>query len=114
MFFGILLLIVIIIVLYSGYESKTNLSREEAIEIAKNKYPEFEDFPSNSLPPKVVFTQPTSEGVYVAFVQGGSGRPIIWGKCYLVRNSDSVEKTGEYNPDLEDMNLSITPKTCTP
>jgi hypothetical protein len=90
------------------------ISEEFAISLVKNQYPELQDFPSSGLPPKVIHSEKASDGWYVMFETQGSGRPLIEAKCYLVDNAKTVTLTGKYTPKTDDIQVSLSPKTCTP
>jgi hypothetical protein len=62
----------------------------KAIEIIKNQFSELKEYPSDNLPIKTIKTEKTSDGWFVAFIQEGSGRPIIDAHCFLVKNDKSV------------------------
>ncbi|MFA6382465.1 MAG: hypothetical protein WCX08_04330 [Candidatus Buchananbacteria bacterium] len=76
------------------YGSKTNqpaaISESAAIEIIRNQFPEMGDYPSDNLPPKSIKTEPADGGWYVAFIQEGSGVPVISARCFLVKNDKSL------------------------
>lgn len=88
------------------------ISEDDAISLIKNQYPELQDFPSDGLPPKVIRTEHSSEGWYVMFETQGSGRPIIDAKCFFVDNSKTVILTGQYKPEIDDVQFDISTKTC--
>ncbi|MFH0749919.1 MAG: hypothetical protein V1917_03355 [Candidatus Gottesmanbacteria bacterium] len=75
------------------YGSKTSIlgaiSESIAIETLQNKFPELREYPNDNLPPKSIKTEKTSGGWYVAFIQEGSGVPIIDARCFLVKNDKS-------------------------
>ena len=48
----------------------------------------------------------------MAFIQEGSGRPIIRATCFFVNNNKSVAKIDEFNPSINNTALNISPKTC--
>ena len=101
---GILAFIVIVLVaistLYFLNNSKIALKESEAISLLKEKYPEYKNYPNDHLPPQSIQTKQTSNGWYVAFVQEGSGRPILEAKCYFVSNDKSITFIGEYLPKV--------------
>ena len=74
------------------------MSESKAIETIKNQFPELRNYPSNNLPPKSIKTEKSGDGWYVAFVQEGSGRPIISAKCYLIDNTEKITSTGVWSP----------------
>ena len=95
--------------------SSSDITESEAISIIKNNYPEFKEYPSNNLPPKSIKTEKGPDGWYVAFVQEGSGRPIISAKCYLIDNQKNIMSEKTHNPAIgEDSTAKFSPITCTP
>ncbi|MFH1046704.1 MAG: hypothetical protein V1738_00210 [Patescibacteria group bacterium] len=89
------LISIIVALLFAGLGCKapiepTTVSADSAIQTLQNQYPELKQYPSEQLPPKSIKTESTDEGWYVAFVQEGSGVPIIDARCFLVRNDNSI------------------------
>jgi len=77
---------------FNGLENATSgmLSETRAIEMIKNGFPELKEYPSDNLPPRSIKTEKADNGWHVAFVQEGSGRPIIDARCFLVKNDSSI------------------------
>lgn len=73
------------------------ISESKAIETIKNKYPELKEYPSYKLAPKSIKTEKTGDGWYVAFIQEGSGVPIIDARCFFVKNDNSIMQI-KYTP----------------
>jgi hypothetical protein len=91
------------------------ISETAAIETIKSKITELKDYPSDQLPPKSVKTEKAGDGWYVAFIQEGSGRPIISAKCFFVKNIKSITSIGEYVPKIgEDSVGDFSAKICLP
>ena len=101
---GILALVVAILMavsaLYLVNNKKTDLTESEAISLLKAAYPEFKNYPNDNLPPQSIQTKQASNGWYVAFVQEGSGRPILEAKCFLVTDNRTITCIGEYVPKV--------------
>ena len=95
-------------------KSGSGLARDKAIDILKTEYPEFNDYPSDTLPPKDIAAEQGADGWHVAFMQLGSGRPMLSAKCFLVKNDGSIIKTGEFNPGMDSNVFEISPRTCGP
>lgn len=89
-----------------------NINETAAIELVKNKYSDLKEYPSDQLPPKSIKTEKTADGWYVAFIQEGSGRLIIRATCFFVNNNKNVARIDEFNPNINDTALNISPKTC--
>jgi len=91
------------------------ISQSQAIETIKNQFPEFKEYPSDKLAPKSIKTEKAPAGWYVAFIQEGSGRPIISAKCYLIDNQINIMSEKTYNPAIgEDSTAEFSPITCSP
>jgi len=102
---------------FSGSRTATNekLSESNAIETIKNKFPELKEYPSDKLAPKSIKTEKSPIGWYVAFVQEGSGLPIVSAKCYLIDNQKNIISEKTYNPAIgEDSTAAFSPISCTP
>jgi hypothetical protein len=56
---------------------KKQLTKQTAVQIIQNEYPEMKKYPGDQLPPESIRTETSDDGWYVAFVEEGSGRPII-------------------------------------
>ena len=90
--------LVILITLFLMEQKGTTLSESQAVELVKNAHPEFRGYPSDGLPPRSIRTEQKGDSWYVAFVQEGSGRPIISARCFLVSTDESISDIGEYSP----------------
>jgi hypothetical protein len=97
-------------IIYLTKNSKNNLTESKAISILKFSYPEYKNYPNDNLPPQSIRTEKGINGWYVAFVQEGSGRPLLGAKCFFVNNKEGIRVIGEFNPAIEDIDFSI--KTC--
>jgi len=85
---------------YLMNSNKNILSESEAISMLKAAHPEYKNYPNDNLPPQSIQTKQASNGWYVAFVQEGSGRPILEAKCFLVTNDKIITNIGEYVPKI--------------
>lgn len=96
----------------SGHDS---IDEATAVRILKSEFPELKGHPSDQLPPKSIRTEQSDDGWYVAFVQEGSGRPIISAKCYFVDTTKNILSIKTYTPDIgDDSSATFSAKTCTP
>jgi hypothetical protein len=99
---GVLTLIVLFLVavptLYLINNNRIFLTKSDVISLLKAAYPEYKNYPNDNLPPQSIQTKQSSNGWYVAFVQEGSGRPILEAECYFVSNDKSITFIGEYLP----------------
>jgi len=48
----------------------------------------------------------------VAFIQFGSGRPILEARCFFVSDGGQIEAIGGFRPDVSDTRLEISAKSC--
>jgi hypothetical protein len=109
---GVLTLIVLFLVavptLYSMNNNRIVLTKSEVISLLKTAYPEYKNYPNDNLPPQSIQTKQRSNGWYVAFVQQGSGRPILEAKCYFVSNDKSITFIGEYLPKVGEDRVDLS------
>jgi len=97
-------------IFYSLNNNKTALSESEAISLLKAAYPEYKNYPNDNLPPQSIQTKQASNGWYVAFVQEGSGRPILEAKCFLVSNEKTITIIGKYLPKIGEDRFDLSGK----
>ena len=99
----------------NGGITESVFSKTDAIKLLQDQNPQFKDYPSDNLPPRSVKTEQADNGFYVAFIQEGSGRPIISATCFFVDNQKNVMSEKKYNPTVEqDSTAEFSAKTCTP
>jgi len=101
----VVVMLVAVPIFYLVDNNKNGLTESEAISLLKAAYPEFKNYPNDNLPPQSIQTKQASNGWYVAFVQEGSGRPILEAKCFLVRQDKTITSIGEYSPKVGDDSL---------
>jgi hypothetical protein len=106
----LIFLIIASSIIYLTKNAKNNLTEDKAISVLKFSYPEYQNYPNDNLPPQSIRTKKDINGWYVAFVQEGSGRPILGAKCFFVNNKESIRFIGEFKATIEDIDFSI--KTC--
>jgi hypothetical protein len=92
-------------IFYLINSNKNGLTESEAISLLKAAYPEFKNYPNDNLPPQSIQTKQASNGWYIAFVQEGSGRPILEAKCFLVRDDKTIMSIGVYAPKVGEDSL---------
>jgi hypothetical protein len=101
---GVLTLVISIFIaayiLYLVNNNSPNLTKSEAISLLKATCPEYKNYPNDNLPPQSIQTKQASNGWYVAFVQEGSGRPILEAKCFQVKDDQTITVIGEYAPKV--------------
>ena len=87
-----------------------------AVQAIKAKRPEFMDYPSTSLPPKAIISEAGEDnGWYIAFVQEGSGRPVISATCFFVDKGGNILSEKQYTPtEGEDLTAPFSARTCSP
>jgi hypothetical protein len=93
-------ILIVACILCSVNNNSTDLTKTEAISLLKVAYPEFKIYPNDNLPPQSIQTKQASNGWYVAFIQEGSGRPILEAKCFLVKDDKTIALIGEYLPNV--------------
>jgi hypothetical protein len=111
---GIMVSAVIILmavpIFYLVTSNKNGLTESEAVSLLKTAYPEFKNYPNNNLPPQSIQTRQVSSGWYIAFVQEGSGRPILEAKCFLVRDDKTIAGIGIYVPKVGEDRYDLSGK----
>lgn len=75
------------------------VSEETAPEIVKSIYTDLMEYPSVTIPPKLIQTKQAPGGWYVGFIQEGVEQPILTAHCFFVNDQKSVTKIGLYAPD---------------
>lgn len=93
------------------FHAQDQKSKEEAISLIQRTYPELLGYPSDNLPPRLIKAEKADDGWHVAFIQNGSGVPIIRARCFLVSN-DVVISESSYNANGE-VGINFSAKTCT-
>ena len=95
-------------------DASGTISEAKAIETVKDQFPEFRGYPSDKLPPKSIKTERADDGWYAAFIQEGSGRPIISATCFFVDDTGNIVSTKTYSPAVDDADSAdgISPVTC--
>jgi len=92
---------------------KHGLSDErDAIRLVQDTYPELRAYPSDDLPPQSIRTEQAPEGWYVAFIQEGSGLPILSARCYYVGCDQTVRLTGMVNESIMVLPQDFSPQRC--
>ncbi|HNL87034.1 MAG: hypothetical protein KA094_04080 [Methanoregulaceae archaeon] len=85
---------------------------KDAIRILQSIYPDLSAFPSEGMPPLSIRTEPADDGWYVAFIQEGSGLPILSARCYYVDNNGSTRFTGVVNRSIMVLPQDFSPRRC--
>lgn len=110
---AIILILAFAVAFYSFMKTGSIITEAKAIALVKMNFPEYQDYPSDELPPRLIISEKVDDGWYLAFVQEGSGRLIISARCFLVKNDESVIGNGWYEPDLgDDVVGDFSPRTC--
>jgi hypothetical protein len=101
----VVVMLMAVSIFYLINSNKNGLTESEAISLLKAAYPEFKNYPNDNLPPQSIQTKQASNGWYIAFVQEGSGRPILEAKCFLVRDDKTITSIGVYAPKVGEDSL---------
>ena len=88
------------------------IDERDAIRILQDTYPELSAYPSDGLPPRSIKTEQAPDGWYVAFIQEGSGLPILSARCYYVGNNQTTRLTGMVNQSIMVLPGDFSPKRC--
>ena len=88
------------------------IDERDAIRILQDTYPELSAYPSDGLPPRSIRTEQAPDGWYVAFIQEGSGLPILSARCYYVGNNQTTRLTGMVNQSIMVLPGDFSPKRC--
>ena len=84
----------------------------DAIRIVQETRPDLRDYSPGHLTLKTIGTQKAPDGWYVAFIQEGSGVPIISARCYHVSNDRTVRQTGLLNHSIMVQRGDFSPVMC--
>ncbi len=106
----VVVMLMAVSICYLINSGKNDLTESEAISLLKAAYPEFKNYPNDNLPPQSIQTKQASDGWYVAFVQEGSGRPILEAKCFLVRDDKTITSIGVYAPKVGEDSYDLSGK----
>jgi len=88
------------------------LNERDAIQLLQDTYPELRAYPSDELPPRSIRTEHTTEGWHVAFIQEGSGLPILSARCYYVGCDRTTMLTGMVNESIMVLPQDFSPQRC--
>ena len=97
---------------WETYGKKDIPDEREAVRILQNACPGLKGYPSTTFAGRSVRTEKAADGWYVAFIQHGSGVPIISARCYLVGDDRTVTPTGTVNQSIMVMPQDFSPRLC--
>ena len=83
----------------------------DAIRIIQETWPDLRNYPSE-MSLTSIRTQKAPDGWYAAFIQEGSGLPILSARCYHVGNDRTVRQTGLLNHSIMVQPGDFSPETC--
>jgi len=106
----VIVMVVAVSIFFLVDGNNNGLTESEVISFLKSAYPEFKNYPNDNLPPQSIQTKQVSNGWYVAFVQEGSGRPILEAKCFLVTDDKTIKRIGEYVPKVGEDRFDLSGK----
>jgi hypothetical protein len=92
---------------------RLNLTDErEAIRIVHTTCHELEAYPSDDLPPRSIRTEKAPGGWYGAFIQEGSGLPILSAQCYYAGNDREARLSGMVNHRIMVLPQDFSAQRC--
>jgi hypothetical protein len=94
----------------SGKQGLTD--ERDAIRILRNAIPDLRTYPSDALPPRSIRAEQAPDGWYIAFIQEGSGLPILSARCYFVSNDQTFRLTGMVNQSMMVLPQDFSPQRC--
>ena len=97
---------------WNTYGKQDLPDERDAVRIVQDACPEVKGYPSDELPPRSIRTEKTPDGWYVAFIQEGSGLPILSARCYHVGNDRNVTVTGTVNHSIMVLPQDFSPQRC--
>ncbi|GEM_PF-5097442 len=65
-------------------------NKAKAVLQVKAKHPELKDYPFSGLPPRSLVIEEDNSGIYLAFIQNGSGIPILDARCFIVKPDNTI------------------------
>lgn len=83
-----------------------------AVRLVQQTNPELMAYPSGRLPPRSIRTAKAPDGWYVAFIQEGSGLPILSARCYYVGNDRNVRLSGVVNHSIMVLPKDFSAQAC--
>jgi hypothetical protein len=97
---------------WDSYGKLGLIDEQDAIRILQNTYPDLFAYPSAGLPPRSIKTEQVPKGWYVAFIQEGSGLPILSARCYYIGNDKTSQLTGMVNESIMILPQDFSPQRC--
>lgn len=92
---------------------KKIMNKVKAVVKIKEANPDLRGYPSLGLPPKSIKIEEDKNGLYLAFIKNGSGRPIIEARCFFARPDGTISESGKFTSSLADAgNLDFSAKEC--
>jgi len=97
---------------WDSYGRQGLIDERGAIRLVQDTYPALWGYPSDGLPPGSIKTEQAPDGWYLAFIQEGSGLPILPARCYHVSNDRTVMLTGIVNQSIMVLPHDFSPSRC--
>lgn len=88
------------------------IEQGEAIRIVQAACPDLLAYPSDGLPPRSIRAERSANGWHLAFIQEGSGLPILSARCYLVTDDRAIIATGRIDQSLMVLPEQFSPVRC--
>jgi len=86
----------------TSQKKEEGLSEKTAIESVKLSYLDLRDYPSTTIPSRVIQAKQSPTGWYIGFIQEGSDRPIISARCFFVSEDKKVTEIGAFTSGESD------------
>ena len=97
---------------WETYGRTGSIDERDAIRKLQETYPDLSAYSSEGMPPRSIRTEQADGGWYVAFIQEGSGLPILSARCYYVDNSGTIQLTGVVNQSIMVLPRDFSPRRC--
>jgi hypothetical protein len=108
----VLTVVVVGCILFFRKES-SRMTDDYAVQLIKNTYPEYKEYPSDTLPPKRIEVITTRDGWRVGmYVEGSGVKGILKAHCFLVTNDGTVSETGLFQGEGPANAIDLS--TCVP
>lgn len=84
----------------------------DAIRLVRSQYSDMSSYPSDQFPRKIIKSEKKPDGWYLAFIEEGSGVPILSARCFFVDNDRKIRETGAVNHSIFVQTDDFSPEMC--